>query len=142
MIGADAHAIDKAEDRALFREAMHKIGLETPKSMLANATAAKDADRKKHEAERAALKAEAPADLDAALDALETQWNLGEGDRKQRYISHAMAIAAQALDHVGLPAIIRPSFTWAAPAAASPTTAPSSSRSCRPASTPRRPPKC
>ena len=51
------------------------------------------------------------ADLDAALDALETQWNLGEGDRKQRYIGHAMAIAAQALDHVGLPAIIRPSFT-------------------------------
>ena len=49
--------------------------------------------------------------MDAALDALETQWNLGEGDRKQRYISHAMAVAAQALDTVGLPAIIRPSFT-------------------------------
>ncbi|MBU2145408.1 MAG: carbamoyl-phosphate synthase large subunit, partial [Alphaproteobacteria bacterium] len=32
-------------------------------------------------------------------------------DRKQRYISHAMAVAAQALDTVGLPAIIRPSFT-------------------------------
>ena len=111
MIGADAVAIDKAEDRALFREAMHKIGLETPKSMLANATAAKNADRKKHEAERAALKAENPVDLDGALDALETQWNLGEGDRKQRYMSHAMAIAAEALDHVGLPAIIRPSFT-------------------------------
>src|SRR6187431_2891209 len=81
MIGADADAIDKAEDRELFRNAMTKIGLETPKSMLANATAAKNADRKKHEAERAALKAEAPADLDSALDALETQWNLGEGDR-------------------------------------------------------------
>ncbi|ESW66726.1 carbamoyl-phosphate synthase large subunit [Mesorhizobium sp. C277A] len=111
MIGADATAIDKAEDRALFREAMKKIGLETPKSMLANATDVKNADRKTHEAERAAVKAEAPADLDAALDALETRWNLGEGDRKQRYISHGMAIAAQALDHVGLPAIIRPSFT-------------------------------
>lgn len=111
MIGADATAIDKAEDRALFREAMKKIGLETPKSMLANATDVKNTDRKTHEAERAALKAEKPADLDAALDALETRWNLGEGDRKQRYISHGMAIAAQALDHVGLPAIIRPSFT-------------------------------
>ncbi|RUY49791.1 carbamoyl-phosphate synthase large subunit, partial [Mesorhizobium sp. M7A.F.Ca.CA.001.12.1.1] len=111
MIGADATAIDKAEDRALFREAMKKIGLETPKSMLANATDVKNTDRKTHEAERAAVKAEAPADLDAALDALETRWNLGEGDRKQRYISHGMAIAAQALDHVGLPAIIRPSFT-------------------------------
>src|SRR5947199_10193333 len=28
MIGADAHAIDKAEDRALFRQAMSKIRLE------------------------------------------------------------------------------------------------------------------
>lgn len=111
MIGANAEAIDKAEDRALFREAMKKIGLETPKSMLANATAPKDADRKTHEAERAALKASGAPDMDAALDALETQWNLGEGDRKQRYISHAMAVAAQALDVVGLPAIIRPSFT-------------------------------
>ena len=111
MIGADAHAIDKAEDRSLFREAMAKIGLETPRSMLANASDVKDADRKRHEAERAALKAENPANLDAALDALETQWNLGEGDRKQRYINHGMAIGAQALDHVGLPAIIRPSFT-------------------------------
>ncbi len=60
MIGADATAIDKAEDRALFREAMKKIGLETPKSMLANATDVKNADRKTHEAERAAVKAEAP----------------------------------------------------------------------------------
>ncbi|MBX3598519.1 MAG: carbamoyl-phosphate synthase large subunit [Rhizobiaceae bacterium] len=111
MIGANAEAIDKAEDRALFREAMAKIGLETPRSMLANATEVKDADRKMHEAERAKLKAENPADLDAALDALETRWNLGETDRKQRYIGHAMAVAAQALDHVGLPAIIRPSFT-------------------------------
>ena len=45
MIGAKAEAIDKAEDRELFREAMKKIGLETPKSMLANASAAKDADK-------------------------------------------------------------------------------------------------
>ncbi len=111
MIGADAAAIDMAEDRALFREAMARIGLETPRSMLANATAVKDEDRRKHEAKRAELKASSPADLDAALDALETEWNLGEGDRKQRYMSHAMAVAAQALDTVGLPAIIRPSFT-------------------------------
>jgi len=111
MIGANAEAIDKAEDRALFREAMKKIGLETPRSMLANATEVKDADRRKHEARRAELKASNPGDLDAALDAIETEWQLGEGDRKQRYMSHAMGIAAQALDAVGLPAIIRPSFT-------------------------------
>ena len=109
MIGADAHAIDKAEDRSLFREAMATIGLETPRSMLANASDAKDADKIKHEAERAELKARGASD--AEFDALETRWNLGEGDRKQRYVGHAMGIAAQALDHVGLPAIIRPSFT-------------------------------
>ncbi len=112
MIGAKPEAIDKAEDRALFREAMAKIGLETPKSMLANATEIKDADRKKHEIAREELKAKLSGDeLDKALDELENQWNLGEGDRKQRYMRHAMAIAAQALDEVGLPAIIRPSFT-------------------------------
>jgi carbamoyl-phosphate synthase large subunit len=33
MIGATARAIDKAEDRKLFREAMQRIGLETPRSM-------------------------------------------------------------------------------------------------------------
>src|SRR6202171_5704755 len=32
MIGATAHAIDKAEDRDLFRKAMQRIGLETPRS--------------------------------------------------------------------------------------------------------------
>jgi carbamoyl-phosphate synthase large subunit len=59
MIGARAEAIDKAEDRLLFREAMKKIGLETPRSMMAH-------------------------------DRLE---------------------AAAALEVIGLPAIIRPSFT-------------------------------
>lgn len=112
MIGAKPAAIDMAEDRALFREAMARIGLETPKSLLANATEIKDQDRKVHEAERAELKAELSGDaLDKALDELENQWNLGETDRKQRYMSHAMAIGAQALDVIGLPAIIRPSFT-------------------------------
>src|SRR4029078_10441709 len=32
MIGATAEAIDKAEDRELFRNAMTKIGLDTPRS--------------------------------------------------------------------------------------------------------------
>jgi carbamoyl-phosphate synthase large subunit len=59
LIGANAEAIDKAEDRQRFREAMARIGLETPRSKLA----------------------------------------------------HDRAEAADALDHVGLPAIIRPSFT-------------------------------
>jgi carbamoyl-phosphate synthase large subunit len=59
MIGAKATAIHKAEDRLLFREAMTKIGLATPKSRMA----------------------------------------------------HSRQEAAEALDAVGLPAIIRPSFT-------------------------------
>ena len=59
MIGARAEAIDKAEDRELFRQAMSRIGLETPRSMLA----------------------------------------------------HDMVEAAKALELVGLPAIMRPSFT-------------------------------
>lgn len=112
MIGADATAIDKAEDRALFREAMAKIGLETPKSMLANATEIKDEDRKRHDAMCEKLKAELSGEaLDKALEKLEEEWHLGAGDRKQRYIAHATGKAGQALDFVGLPAIIRPSFT-------------------------------
>jgi len=59
MIGADAEAIEKAEDRLKFREAMERIGLESPRSAIAH-------------------------DVDDAM---------------------------AALDHVGLPAIIRPSFT-------------------------------
>ena len=59
MIGATADAIDKAEDRELFREAMTKIGLETPRS---------------HQIK-------------------------------------TLAQALEALDDIGLPAIIRPSFT-------------------------------
>jgi len=59
IIGASAHAIDMAEDRKLFREAMQRIGLETPRS---------------------------------------TQVK-------------TLIAALQALDEIGLPAIIRPSFT-------------------------------
>ena len=36
MIGATRDAIDKAEDRDRFREAMAKIGLECPRSRLAH----------------------------------------------------------------------------------------------------------
>ena len=59
MIGADAEAIDKAEDRLKFKDAMTKIGLESARSAIA----------------------------------------------------HSEADALAALEKVGLPAIIRPSFT-------------------------------
>ncbi|WP_152046015.1 carbamoyl-phosphate synthase large subunit [Aureimonas psammosilenae] len=113
MIGADAVAIDKAEDRALFREAMTKIGLATPKSFLANATDAKKADKRAHEERRAGIVASMQdgAEREAALASLDAEWSVGESDRKQRYMTKALAAAAEGLDHVGLPAIIRPSFT-------------------------------
>src|SRR5213080_2740900 len=59
MIGATAEAIDKAEDRGRFREAMTRIGLETPRSVQ----------------------------------------------------TKTLPGALRALDDIGLPAIIRPSFT-------------------------------
>ena len=59
MIGAKRPAIEMAEDRKLFREAMDRLGLENPKAVIANT-------------------------MQECLDALE---------------------------HVGLPAIIRPAFT-------------------------------
>ena len=59
LIGASIDAIEKAEDRQLFRDAMDKIGLNSPRSRLVN--------------------------------------------------TYEDALAA--IDHVGLPAIIRPSFT-------------------------------
>ena len=61
MIGAQAHVIDKAEDRLLFRNAMDSIGLESPKS----------------------------------------------------HMAHTLEEAIDGLNLVGLPAIIRPSFTLA-----------------------------
>ncbi|MDR3699952.1 MAG: carbamoyl-phosphate synthase large subunit [Candidatus Sulfopaludibacter sp.] len=39
LIGAKIDAIKKAEDRLLFKDAMHKIGLETPQSKLVNTIA-------------------------------------------------------------------------------------------------------
>ena len=104
MIGATADAIDKAEDRQLFRNAMEKIGLQTPKSRLANASALKKSFRDKYRAEREKLSG-------SALDELERQWTLGENDRRKRYQEHALGEALMALSEIGLPAIIRPSFT-------------------------------
>ncbi|MEH6789688.1 carbamoyl-phosphate synthase large subunit [Parasphingorhabdus sp.] len=59
MIGADAEAIDKAEDREKFKAAMDRIGLESPRSAVA----------------------------------------------------HSEAQAMEILEEIGLPAIMRPSFT-------------------------------
>ena len=102
LIGAKAEAIDMAEDRELFREAMKRIGLETPRSRLANASVAKDADKEAYAIQRMAA-------MDA--DAFEAKWAEGEADRQKNYRSRAMVEAFEAMLDVGLPCIIRPSFT-------------------------------
>ena len=104
MIGATADAIDKAEDRQLFRNAMEKIGLQTPKSRLANASGLKKSFREKYLAGREKLSG-------AALEEHDRQWTLGENERRKRYQEYALGQAMMALSEIGLPAIIRPSFT-------------------------------
>jgi carbamoyl-phosphate synthase large subunit len=115
MIGATAEAIDKAEDRELFREAMKKIGLETPKSFLANATDLKQADRDKRAKDVAAIDALSAPETEKARQRAETEraWAAGEDDRRKRYVHRALGEALLALAEIGLPAIIRPSYTLA-----------------------------
>ncbi len=67
MIGAKREAIEMAEDRKLFREAMDRLGIENPKATIVTAP---------------------DGDLDAGVK-----------------------IALEALDEIGLPAIIRPAYT-------------------------------
>ena len=113
MIGAKAEAIDMAEDRKLFRDAMTRIGLATPKSMLANASELKKQDRAHHTAELAridGLPVPAPEKEQLRADFLK-QWRADEYNRQKRYQEQALQKALDGLHVVGLPAIIRPSFT-------------------------------
>jgi carbamoyl-phosphate synthase large subunit len=113
MIGATADAIDKAEDRALFREAMTRIGLETPRSKLANASELKRQDRDKYRQQRSHILGRDIGEAEKArlVAEFELQWTKQEPERRERYQDQALIEALQALDFVGLPAIIRPSFT-------------------------------
>ncbi|TDI56926.1 MAG: carbamoyl-phosphate synthase large subunit [Alphaproteobacteria bacterium] len=113
MIGARAEAIDKAEDRKLFRQAMAAIGLATPHSRLANASKLKAQDKAKHDAAVASIEAQCtdPAKRETLLAAFQSEWRAGAQDRKERYQKQALSTALEALETVGLPAIIRPSFT-------------------------------
>ncbi len=113
MIGATAEAIDKAEDRELFRDAMKKIGLDTPHSRLANASDLKKVDKDRFKAEVALIDA---LDLTEAEKSkrktdFKRKWDSEEPERKRRYVSKGLTEALEAIDDVGLPAIIRPSFT-------------------------------
>jgi carbamoyl-phosphate synthase large subunit len=87
MIGATAEAIDKAEDRELFREAMIKIGLETPRG----------------ETLKGSLRDKLDADGNPILDRA--------GNPIRELSPEGLAKALNLLDMVGLPTVIRPSFT-------------------------------
>ncbi|MBX6425122.1 MAG: carbamoyl-phosphate synthase large subunit [Variibacter sp.] len=115
LIGATAEAIDKAEDRELFREAMRKIGLETPKSFLANASDMKQADRERFAQGLAEIDALKLPEAEKARRRAEYQreWAAREDERRKRYVHRALGEALLALSEIGLPAIIRPSYTLA-----------------------------
>ncbi len=87
MIGASADAIDKAEDRELFRQAMMKIGLDVPIGQT--------------------LKGYLRHKKDDHGNFLYD----GQNNPIMELSPEAFAHALQALDEVGLPAVIRPSFT-------------------------------
>ncbi len=144
MIGATAEAIDKAEDRELFRQAMKKIGLETPKSSLANASDLKKADRELQQAELAeSQRAAFPPTRSVARSRLRSHVGLRRGraqaplhrQRPGRSVGRARGNRHSG-DH---PSVFH---AGAAPAAASRSTRRSSLRSSSAASTPRRPLKC
>jgi carbamoyl-phosphate synthase large subunit len=113
MIGARAEVIDKAEDRELFREAMNAIGLETPRSRLADAASLKRADRETYKNEVARIEAD-NSDPEARAKAMldfEADWARHESERRRRYVEKGLIEALEAMQDIGLPAIIRPSFT-------------------------------
>ena len=87
MIGATADAIDKAEDRELFREAMIKIGLSVPRGITL-----KGSLRQKKDAQGRPLYDD-------------------KNEPVMELSPDAYVRALQALDQIGLPAVIRPSYT-------------------------------
>ena len=68
MIGARAAAIDMAEDRKLFREAMDRIGLESPRAVIASSPPIRDATRDGSKAVIARIP-ERPASRPSQVDA-------------------------------------------------------------------------
>ncbi|MBA2124823.1 carbamoyl phosphate synthase large subunit [Hyphomicrobium methylovorum] len=64
LIGAKAEAIDKAEDRKLFREAMDRIGLESPRAAIASSPEIRNQDGKVVDYDRASGFVEAMRALD------------------------------------------------------------------------------
>jgi carbamoyl-phosphate synthase large subunit len=87
LIGASAEAIDKAEDRELFRRAMLKIGLEVPKGVTL----------------KGELRHKKDVDGEFMYD--------NRGNAIMELAAESQSRVKDALALVGLPAVIRPSFT-------------------------------
>jgi len=115
MIGAKAHAIDKAEDRNLFREAMTRIGLATPLAAFVNTSDLKQRFRTERAEQIADIESTHPAgeERTRALSAFETEWAAGERLRRDEHRLTGQLQALKAVRVTGLPAIVRPSFTLA-----------------------------
>ena len=113
LIGARAEAIDKAEDRDLFRAAMQKIGLSLPLSSFVNTSELKQ----RFEAQRLKKVAEIEkqytdeTERKAALEAFREDWAKSEFNRREEHRLTAQLQALKASEVTGLPAIVRPSFT-------------------------------
>lgn len=111
MIGARAEAIDKAEDRELFREAMTKIGLETPRAAFVNTSELQNKFTAEYEAEMARLATEGAPQSE--IDAFVQGWKENERVRREELRFSAQMQALEASKTTALPAIVRPSFTLA-----------------------------
>ncbi len=109
MIGAQADVIDKAEDRYLFRQAMDKIGLDTPHSATVNTSALKKRFKEEYETQRKKITDQTQDD--SVLAVFETEWEKGGVLRNEEHRLNAQMQALKAIEKTGLPAIIRPSFT-------------------------------
>ncbi|MFK5978677.1 MAG: carbamoyl-phosphate synthase large subunit [Rhizobiaceae bacterium] len=105
MIGADAAAIDKAEDRDLFRTAMHKIGLATPISSFVNTSELKKNFQDEFDKKLAKAKASGEEDT------FRKEWADGETLRLEEHRLTAQMQALKASQKTGMPTIVRPSFT-------------------------------
>jgi len=113
MIGARAEAIDKAEDRDLFRTAMNKIGLNTPRSAFVNNSELKARFKAERAAGIAAIEDQFK-DASArktALNEFRRSWEATELPRREEYRLTAQLQALKAYAVTSLPAIVRPSFT-------------------------------
>ena len=102
LIGANAKAIDMAEDRELFRDAMERLNLETPRSAFVNTSELKKEFKREEEAH---------FNSGGAREALQSEWDAGESFRREKHRLLAQEQALQASKTTGLPAIVRPSFT-------------------------------